>query len=297
MPPALSKKPVFLYTYKPCQEWFKNFSSSKLLVDYVCDMISLNKKYQAFLKEGKFLKEYSFNFQRKLGFNFQSFCQHKCGNTVATNGVRATPPTGSQSFLDESRARAHLFIATDSFWSSSLWNLGMGPVTDRFVVATLCLVALSMLSTNAIPPSENQHRILPASTQYLPRQDAVKSIGLWNILYNKWSLLKSHANKIHTTTTKTHSLELFRKSGFQPIFQIDGFDEKIVANERRSVNIPSRFKIYEAVPTSSNEWKWKYCGQQKYSLFWYLTLRTHTHMKSQLYIKIEIKARRGLNEY
>ena len=64
-------------------------------------------------------------------------------------------------------------------------------VIVKFVIAILCLAWMSSINVEAIPPSENRvevTRILPASTQYLPRQEAVKSIGLWNILYSKWSL-------------------------------------------------------------------------------------------------------------
>ena len=125
-------------------------------------------------------------------------------------------------------------------------------VIVKFVIAILCLAWMSSINVEAIPPSENRvevTRILPASTQYLPRQEAVKSIGLWNILYSKWSL--SNVQSFSTTQTSMNS---FRKIGFEPLFHLDHQDDdKVVANERRSINIPSHFKIYEAVPTSVNE--------------------------------------------
>ena len=125
-------------------------------------------------------------------------------------------------------------------------------VIVKFVIAILCLAWMSSINVEAIPPSEKRvdvTRILPASTQYLPRQEAVKSIGLWNILYSKWSL--SNVQSFSTTQTSMNS---FWKIGFEPLFHLDHQDDdKVVANERRSINIPSHFKIYEAVPTSVNE--------------------------------------------
>ena len=128
-------------------------------------------------------------------------------------------------------------------------------VIVKFVIAILCLAWMSSINVEAIPPSENRvevTRILPASTQYLPRQEAVKSIGLWNILYSKWSL--SNASPVQRLSTTQTSMNSFRKIGFEPLFHLDHQDDdKVVANERRSINIPSHFKIYEAVPTSVNE--------------------------------------------
>ena len=120
----------------------------------------------------------------------------------------------------------------------------------KFVTALILLSLSGMVE--AIPPPTSDLMVLPASTQYLPRQEAVKSIGLWNILYSKWSL--SNASPVQRLSTTQTSMNSFRKIGFEPLFHLDHQDDdKVVANERRSINIPSHFKIYEAVPTSVNE--------------------------------------------
>ena len=118
----------------------------------------------------------------------------------------------------------------------------------KFVMALMLLSSSGMVE--AIPPPTSDLMVLPASTQYLPRPEAVKSNGLWNILYGKWSLSKKSPSFFKTTLTSS-SINSLGKIGFEPLFHLDQDDTTVVTNERRrSIDIPPRFKIYEAVPTN-----------------------------------------------